>query len=136
MARLLAGERLEAWDLPYGIAEAAGQIVAELAANAVTHGRVPGRDFRLELAVRDEVLRVEVSDARAERRPPVRPQSGPPLSESGRGLVIVEALADRWGVADGPVPRKSVWAELRLSVPERGKSGSGGSGGLSKDHER
>jgi hypothetical protein len=34
-----------------------------------------------------------------------------PDSESGRGLVIVEALADRWGVELGPRPRKTVWAE-------------------------
>lgn len=35
-------------------------------------------------------------------------------SEGGRGLLIVEAMADRWGVVLGPVPRKTVWAELDL----------------------
>ncbi|MFH8759900.1 hypothetical protein [Streptomyces atroolivaceus] len=33
---------------------------------------------------------------------------------SGRGLLIVEALADRWGVTPGPVPRKTVRAGLDL----------------------
>ncbi|MFF2327051.1 MULTISPECIES: hypothetical protein [unclassified Streptomyces] len=32
-----------------------------------------------------------------------------------RGLLIVEALADRWGIDVGPVPRKTVWAELDLA---------------------
>lgn len=45
--------------------EAAEQVVAELAANAVLHGRVPGRDFRLRLTLRtDGALRIEVTDAR------------------------------------------------------------------------
>ncbi len=43
LARLLAAEQLRSWGLPLSPAE---QIVAELAANAATHGRVPGRDFR------------------------------------------------------------------------------------------
>ncbi|MFJ6175160.1 ATP-binding protein [Streptomyces bacillaris] len=32
----------------------------------------------------------------------------------GRGMLIVEALADHWGIAPGPVPRKTVWAEIDL----------------------
>lgn len=45
-----------------------------------------------------------------------RSNTAPPAddSESGRGLLIVEALADRWGVVLGPVPRKVVWAETSL----------------------
>ncbi|MFB6875214.1 hypothetical protein [Streptomyces sp. NPDC056323] len=35
-------------------------------------------------------------------------------AEDGSGLLIVEALADRWGVTHGPVPRKATWAELDL----------------------
>lgn len=97
--------------------EPAANIVAELAANAVAHGRVPGRDFRLGLAVHHRaLLRIEVTDTRGDRLPPepgsVDEASGD--AESGRGLLIVEALADRWGVEVGPVPRKTVWAELDL----------------------
>lgn len=29
-------------------------------------------------------------------------------------LLLVEALANRWGVSSGPVPRKTVWAEVTL----------------------
>ncbi|WP_442270827.1 hypothetical protein [Streptomyces sp. M-16] len=37
-----------------------------------------------------------------------------PGSEGGRGLVVVAAVADRWGVEEGPSPCKAVWVELDL----------------------
>jgi anti-sigma regulatory factor (Ser/Thr protein kinase) len=51
LARLLAVERLNAWGFPYGsdLSASTAQIVAELAANAVTHGHVPGRDFEMRI---------------------------------------------------------------------------------------
>ncbi|ELP68762.1 ATP-binding protein [Streptomyces turgidiscabies] len=105
-ARMLAAQQLRDWGLPLDPAE---HLVAELAANVVTHGRVPGRDFRLMLYVIGTTLRIEVTDTRDDLLPGVREVA--PDSESGRGLVIVEALADRWGVGLGPRPRKTVWAE-------------------------
>lgn len=82
--------------------------MAELAANAVGHGRVPGRDFELRLALVTGSVRVEVTDTRAERRPPapdaVRVPG--PLEAGGRGLALVDALADRWEVLDGSRPRR------------------------------
>ncbi|MFC9505075.1 hypothetical protein [Streptomyces sp. NPDC057002] len=42
LARLLAAEQLRSWESPL---DPARQVVAELSANAVTHGRVPGHDF-------------------------------------------------------------------------------------------
>ncbi|MEL5960891.1 ATP-binding protein [Streptomyces sp. CLV115] len=111
LARLLTTAHLSDW----GIAcDRAAQVVAELAANAALHGRVPGRDFRLGITVHHgELLRIEVTDTRAERLPLA---SAPGRhEENGRGLLIVEALADRWGTAVGPVPRKTVWAELDLA---------------------
>ncbi|MEV8568554.1 ATP-binding protein [Streptomyces sp. NPDC051322] len=113
LARFLTTAHLLHWGLP---SASAAQIVAELASNATVHGRVPGRDFRLSLTVRGDVLRIEVSDARGERLPPGPGTAVPPGgdAERGRGLLIVEAYADRWGVEHGPVPRKTVWAELDL----------------------
>jgi anti-sigma regulatory factor (Ser/Thr protein kinase) len=53
---------------------------------------------------------VEVSDTRAERRP-VATTATDPDSESGRGLLLVAALADDWGVTDRREgPGKTVWA--------------------------
>lgn len=94
-------------------------LVAEPAANAATHGRVPGRDFRLTLYVVGETLRIKVSDTRGDQLP--RAGATAPDAESGRGLLLVEALADRWGVAPGPAPRKTVWAEPAL-VPAGSRS--------------
>ncbi|WP_443041896.1 ATP-binding protein [Streptomyces sp. B21-106] len=109
LARLLTVEQLRFWGVPV---DPAGQIVAELAANAVTHGRVPGRDFRLSLYVIAHTLRIEVTDTAGDR-PPQPPHPGPDVdAESGRGLLLVEALADRWGWAPELRPRKTVWAEV------------------------
>ncbi|MFM9580403.1 ATP-binding protein [Streptomyces caniscabiei] len=113
LARLLATEWLRTWDPPYGVLDTAEHLVAELAANAVTHGRIAGRDFRLVLLARRDTLRIEVTDTRGTDLP--RPQPAAPYAESGRGLLLVETLADRWGVELGPVPRKTVWAELDLA---------------------
>ncbi|WP_326694025.1 ATP-binding protein [Streptomyces sp. NBC_01387] len=116
LARLLAAAHLGAWGLP---SESAAHIVAELATNAAVHGRVRGRGFQLSLAVHgDSLLRIELTDTRGDRLPPTVPGStARPAddAESGRGLLIVEALADRWGVTPGPVPRKVIWAEIDLA---------------------
>ncbi|MFF3731706.1 ATP-binding protein [Streptomyces sp. NPDC002476] len=119
LARLLATTQLDEWGVTSRV-EAAAQIVAELAANAVAHGRVRGRDIRLGLGVygSGSVLRIEVSDARGDRLPPEPGHTLLPGAdrESGRGLLIVEALADRWGISPGPLPCKTVWAELDLDL--------------------
>ncbi|WP_256104359.1 ATP-binding protein [Streptomyces sp. ODS05-4] len=123
LARRLVGVRLHEWGMPYGSGphEAVVLITAELTANAVRHGHVPGRGFHLALRgtaePRPVVVRVEVSDTRSERRLP-RPGDLPqpdPQSTGGRGLVLVEGLAARWGWhprADGP--GKTVWAEYEI----------------------
>lgn len=113
LARHLALHQLDEWGVPYGseLSDSAAVIVAELAANAVTHGLVPGRDFELRLRLAD-TLRIEVSDARGEHEP----EPGGPLdpeAEAGRGLQLVEAVATVWGTK-GRVIGKTVWAELLL----------------------
>lgn len=120
LARLLATEQLRTWDVPL---EPAELIVAELANNAATHGRVPGRNFQLLLYVVGDTLRIEVTDTRGNQLP----------TKSGHGLILVAALADRWGVAPGLPPRKTVWAELTLpsfSSPKPSPLSSGNAGGL------
>ncbi|MFI0940360.1 ATP-binding protein [Streptomyces sp. NPDC021020] len=110
-ARLLATAELDRWGLP---PDPAAHVVAELAANAAVHGRVPGRDFRLMLDADKSpgTLRIEVTDARAERLPVIARDAGAADSESGRGLLLVTVLAARWGVTSGPFPTKTVWAEV------------------------
>ncbi|MGW1005160.1 ATP-binding protein [Streptomyces sp. NPDC002520] len=111
LARLLAADQLAGWGLP---SEAATHVVAELAANAATHGRLPGRSFRLTLYVVGDILRIEVTDTRGDRLPQMK-MAAAVDAECGRGLLLVDAFAERWGVAEGRFPRKTVWAELRLS---------------------
>lgn len=121
LARLLTAGQLRSWGLP---TDPATQIVAELAANAATHGRLPGRSFRLTLYVIGRTLRIEVTDTRGDRLPGrLAPEV---YAESGRGLLLVDALADRWDVAVGRFPRKTVWAELCLPEPEPDLTCSGG----------
>jgi anti-sigma regulatory factor (Ser/Thr protein kinase) len=113
LARRLVSHRLHEWGHPYDgpVNEAVTLITAELAANAVRHGHVPGRDFHLRLTATPEVVRVEVSDTRTERLPETRPPRDPAGDESGRGLVLVEEVADLWGVIPRS-PGKCVWAEV------------------------
>ncbi|GAA4764269.1 MULTISPECIES: ATP-binding protein [Streptomyces] len=118
LARRLALHQLDAWGIPHGsgTSATAAVIVAELAANAATHGRVPGRDIELRLTLTPDRLRIEVSDTRGERRPPA-PGSLPapdPASPGGRGLLLVDTLADRWEVRDRVPVGKTVRAELDL----------------------
>ncbi|MGW3125055.1 ATP-binding protein [Streptomyces sp. NPDC001076] len=116
LARLLTERQLDDWRSPF--AEAATQVVAELASNAVLHGRVAGRDFRLGLRLyADRTLRIEVTDARGDRVPRLHDPVGAD-GESGRGLLIVGAYADRWGVDEAQAGSKTVWAEL--GAPGRG----------------
>ncbi|MFD3699727.1 ATP-binding protein [Streptomyces sp. NPDC058646] len=114
-ARALTVAQLVERKLPF---EAAAQVVAELAANAVTHGRVRGRDFRLALRTAPgPTLRIEVSDTRRESGPPAVAEPADVEAESGRGLALVSALAARWGTEHGPAPVKTVWAEMDLARP-------------------
>ncbi|MFE1457466.1 ATP-binding protein [Streptomyces sp. NPDC058735] len=120
LARLLAVQQLDAWGWPpaCAVSESAALVVAELSANAVTHGRAQGRGFRLTLTVETpdaDTLRVEVTDARGDRAPRPRTTAPDPTAESGRGLLLVEALTTRWGCDPYPPSGKTVWACLPLS---------------------
>ncbi|MFD9278718.1 ATP-binding protein [Streptomyces mirabilis] len=114
LARHLTAHQLAEWGYPHDsdVNDTAQHVVAELAANAVTHGRVPGRDFELRLLRLPEgTLRIEVSDTRGDRH--LRFGAREVNGEGGRGLVVVALLATVWGVAHRLVG-KTVWAELPL----------------------
>lgn len=117
LARRLVAHRLNDWGHPYAssVNETVTLVTAELTANAVRHGHAPGRDFHLRLTESRGILRVEVTDTRTERLPA---RGDPcPDGESGRGLLLIEALADDWGVVPRPSgPGKTVWAECACPV--------------------
>jgi hypothetical protein len=62
----------------------------------------------LRLQITNTALRIEVHDG-----DPRWPRPGAPaeLDESGFGLVLVDALASKWGVSD-TATGKAVWVEL------------------------
>lgn len=81
--------------------------VSELVTNAVLHGREP---LSATVVVGDTYARVEVTDGS-----PVSPSFSmlDPTAVTGRGLMLISAASDRWGVE--PLPHgKSVWFELVL----------------------
>ncbi len=91
--------------------ETARLLVSEVVTNAVQHGRGP---VTLRATLTNEDLRVEVEDHDGALPTPA------PLgiwNEHGRGLTIVEALAEEWGTepaADAPGEEgKTVWFRLR-----------------------
>lgn len=87
--------------------EATVLLTNELVSNAVLHART---EMELRLVTADDRVRVEVHDGNS-RRPP--PPTTPVDATSGRGLVMVQALADRWGI-DGTQHGKCIWFELPI----------------------
>ncbi|MEO3823285.1 ATP-binding protein [Actinomadura sp. B10D3] len=96
-------------------------VASETVANAIAH-TASGREGGLVtvvLAVEAGAYRLEVGDdGAAGGRPHVKPEAG---AETGRGMRIVDALAERWGFrADGA--RTVVWAEFPAPpAAERGR---------------
>ncbi len=114
LARLLAVTQLRSWGVGQDLTERAETVVAELSANAVLHGRSPGRSFRLTLLLDPSAgrLRVEVTDARGDLLPHIAPTDTDALHTSGRGLTLVAALADHWDCVPYPPSGKTVRAVL------------------------
>jgi anti-sigma regulatory factor (Ser/Thr protein kinase) len=100
------------------LSHTAGQITSELITNAITASTTaapPGTEPRpvtLWIAARDQELRIRVWDP--DLTPPPLHQPPPdPLTEHGRGLLIVTALSRQWGWHPAPNGGKYVWATLR-----------------------
>ncbi|MEV5592566.1 ATP-binding protein [Streptomyces sp. NPDC052496] len=115
----LARAAFRAWAAVQNLAPATAEtgelVIGELAANAVLAATGPGRRIEIRFSLVDGALRIEVSDA-GDGTPVVR--SPKVLDEHGRGMVLVDVLADGWGVAGRPGPGKTVWAVLKLSGPD------------------
>ncbi|TWF96793.1 anti-sigma regulatory factor (Ser/Thr protein kinase) [Kitasatospora viridis] len=93
-------------------------LVSELVTNAVLHGTPRGNLLCLVLAADRERLRIEVHGARADRAPVLRRAGA--QEESGRGLLLVKSLAQRWGCCPRGVVGKIVWCEIGPAAGEWG----------------
>lgn len=90
------------------LVDTAGLLVSELVTNAVLHARAaPTVVVRL---VRD-LLRIEVIDP-SSRLP--RAKGYAVDSSTGRGLLLVDRMAEAWGTEIRPGGGKVVWFELRV----------------------
>jgi anti-sigma regulatory factor (Ser/Thr protein kinase) len=85
------------------VASVAKLLVSELASNAVTHARTP---FTVSVQRDGLQTRVEVCDTGG-GEPCLRPVD--PLAPNGRGLQLLGALAESWGVERNGGPGKRVW---------------------------
>ncbi|GHJ36685.1 ATP-binding protein [Streptomyces sp. TS71-3] len=119
-ARAALRDQLALWHVEGDAADSATLLLSELAANAVnavnaqTTNSRDSRDIR-EFKVRFELngrrLRLEVSDT-SDERPALKDATDEDVS--GRGLALVDALADGWGVEPRGAAGKVVWALLVL----------------------
>lgn len=111
IARKRLGSELLASGMSGEVVEDANVIVSELLSNALRHARpLPSGQVRVAWTCAADAVEVAVSDGGAMTEPR---RSRPALSSlGGRGLGIVEALSERWGVEheDGAT---TVWAIVR-----------------------
>ncbi|MFF8725701.1 ATP-binding protein [Streptomyces sp. NPDC015171] len=113
LGRALVRDVLGVWHLD-GLADRAALIITELIANASRHTPCP--EIRLTVGRPSATrLRVGVVDREPSRLPSLSQATYE--DESGRGLLLVDAVADWWGYdlhgSDRRPWGKEVWAELR-----------------------
>ncbi len=89
-------------------------LITELVGNSVRHAGLSSADtIILEIQIRPHQFRAQVTDRGPGFTRPVFDE--PPTGSGGRGLYLVDALADRWGAE--PTPEHDgwlVWFELDL----------------------
>jgi len=117
-ARLHARHILREWGAPVQLTDDVEQVVSELVTNAVTASRAIRQLTPVRLWLLSDTRNVLVMAWDASPRPPAPAEPGL-LAESGRGLLLVQALSQRWG--SYPTPRrggKVVWALCGTSTPQ------------------
>ncbi len=107
LARQATRAAVAVWQLGY-LADTAVLLVSELVTNAVQHVGPDATVTVLRLEYEGGWLRIEVHDGSPHGPEPRIPDW---LDESGFGLLLVDALAAKWGVRQ-TTQGKAVWAEL------------------------
>jgi anti-sigma regulatory factor (Ser/Thr protein kinase) len=90
-------------------------MTSEIASNAVRHtASADASGFDVTVAVSEHGVRVEIADKGSSSEPRITDAGGEPdLLTTGRGLRLVDALADRWGY-DGDELGRVVWFEVTI----------------------
>lgn len=115
VARHSITARLTAWSVPDGVCADAVLLMSELATNAVRH--TPSTRILCGIGlVTDRCLRLEVHD-HAYAGGKLQPREPGPDDECGRGLLLVEELADAWGADHSALTGgRAMWATLTTSL--------------------
>ena len=108
-ARMAARVVLEDWDVPAPVVDDALLVISELVTNAVRHAGTTST-LELELGQTGMQLRVALADGSTARP---RPRRAGTAAEDGRGMAILAALSDRWGI-EPHLHGKRVWWEVDL----------------------
>ncbi|WP_406478347.1 ATP-binding protein [Streptomyces sp. NBC_01615] len=106
--RRIVRSLLDEWELA-PLTDAVELGVTELVANVVRH--VPDRRCELLVLRLAAGVRVEVTDGCPQLL--AQPAELSPEAENGRGLVLLDAVVDKWGVSSAPGGGKTVWFECR-----------------------
>ncbi|MFD4553495.1 ATP-binding protein [Streptomyces sp. NPDC058469] len=96
---------LQLWKVPESIEEDIALAVSELVTNAIKHGR---GDIGLKVLYAAGEVRVEVTDGNPT---PAQLTTADDDDVSGRGLLLVAALAWKWGVSD---KGKTTWCVFQI----------------------
>ncbi|MEU2024263.1 ATP-binding protein [Streptomyces sp. NPDC016469] len=134
-ARRRTVDILQRWRFPDEGIEVARLLVSELATNAIQHAR-PAKTTEaaahsvgigtivLMLWPTDGGIILAVSDP--DPRPPA-PRASDASATGGRGLVLIQTMASRWGYSPTQPPGKTVWAEVPARPSDAlGEPGCGG----------
>ncbi|MGW5048391.1 ATP-binding protein [Streptomyces griseoluteus] len=118
LARRRVRAALTAWQVAPDDIETAEQVIAEIAANAIEHTQ--SLRIRLEVERHPDEIQVAVRDSgpRPQTSLAARTDSNASLEEGGRGLLLVHALATRWGADPTPGNGLRVWAAIRPGAPK------------------
>ncbi|MEU9161394.1 ATP-binding protein [Streptomyces sp. NPDC048424] len=113
-ARRVLTAQLSSWGL-HEVTDTYRLLVSELITNALRHAHGP---VRVNLRVHGSLLRCEVEDAS-----PVCPvpRTAGTDAESGRGIELVDALAQDWG-SDRTSTGKTTWFELAIPHAGHGRA--------------
>ncbi|MFC9649867.1 MULTISPECIES: ATP-binding protein [unclassified Streptomyces] len=111
-ARHWLRDELQRWRLHTDLCDVAVLVLSELFTNAVLH--TASALVSCEVRLLTEHVRLDVHDQGARDGAP-SPRNPDSRAENGRGLLLVESLAEAWGVGsrEGGVGR-TVWAMLPL----------------------